>query len=385
MINTRIAAITPSLTLGITSLAKKMVKEGQDVCNFAAGEPDFDTPQHIKDAAVAALEAGKTKYAPIAGLPELRSAIADKLMADNALKYSADDVVVSNGGKHSLFNIVMAICGEGDEVIIPSPFWLSYPEMVGVAGGKSVYVAGNEANGFKITPDDLAAAITPRSRALIMNSPSNPIGIVYTKDELQALAEIAVANDMYIISDEIYEKLIYEGTVHTSTGSLSSAIFAKTITMNGFSKAYAMTGWRLGYFAGPQEVVKAASALQSHSTSGPNTFAQYGAVAALTGPDCIGEMLAAFDERRSYLHGRLEAMNGVSCVRPMGAFYALPNISESGLGSVEFADRLLKDMQVAVIPGAAFGADANVRLSYACSMEEIEKGADRIEKFVATL
>ena len=384
--NPRISSIPASATLAITARAKQMAAAGKKICNFAAGEPDFDTPEPIKQAAVAALAAGRTKYAPSPGLPELRAAIAAKLERENGLTYAPEQVLVSNGAKHSLFNIIMAICDEGDEVIIPAPFWLSYPEMVRVAGGVPVAVACAEDNDFKLTPDALAAAMTPRTRAMIINSPSNPIGVVYTRDELTALAEVAVANDVLIIADEIYEKLVYDGTAHVSVGSLSDAIFEKVITVNGFSKAFAMTGWRLGYFAGPLPIVKAVNAFQSHSTSGANTFAQWGALAALelTATD-LAPMVAAFAERRACLYERLTAMAGVTCVKPMGAFYALPNIAAFGLDSVTFAQRLLEEQGVAAVPGAPFDADANIRLSYACSLETINEGLDRLAAFVQDL
>ena len=385
-LNRRIAAIPPSATLKITARAKQMAAEGRQVCNFAAGEPDFDTPEPIKRAAAEALASGKTKYAPTPGLPDLRAAIAAKFERDNGLIYTPEQVVVSNGGKHSLFNIMMAICDEGAEVIIPAPYWLSYPEMVKVAGGVPVAVACPEANGFKLTPDALAAAITPRTRAMVLNSPSNPIGVVYTREEMTALAEVAVKSDILIVSDEIYEKLIYDGVEHVSVGSLSDEVFEHVITVNGFSKAFSMTGWRLGYFAGPSEVVKAVGAFQSHSTSGANTFAQWGALAALKLTDeDIAPMVAAFAERRASLYERLTAIDGVTCVKPMGAFYALPNISSFGLDSLTFTERLLDEQGVAAVPGAPFGADAHIRLSYACSLDTINEGIDKLEAFVASL
>ncbi len=385
-LNERITAITPSLTLAIDAKAKALVAAGQSVCGFGAGEPDFDTPEHIKEAAAKALRDGKTKYAPNDGIMELRAAIAEKLLAENKLSYKTEQILVSNGAKHSLFNIFMALCREGDEILIPAPFWLSYPEMVRVAGGKPVMVRGSEAHGLKVTPAQLEAAITPRTRALIINSPSNPTGMVYTREELRALAEVAVRHNLYIVSDEIYERMVYDGAEAISVGSLSPEIFKRTITVNGFSKPYAMTGWRLGYYAGPVEIVKAGSALQSHSTSAPNTFAQYGAVAALRGPqDCVARMVVAFDERRRYLHKRLTNMPGVTCVCPTGAFYVFPNISAFGLKSVVFADRLLEAEKVAVVPGLPFGADENIRLSYACSMSNIEEGMTRIERFLSKL
>jgi aspartate aminotransferase len=382
-LNRKVAAITPSLTLAIDAKAKAMAAAGEQVCGFGAGEPDFDTPGHIKEAAAKALRDGKTKYAPNDGIPELRAAIVEKLASENKLTYKAEQVLVSNGAKHSLYNIFMALCNAGDEVIIPSPYWLSYPEMVRMAGATPVFVRGTEANGLKIQPDQLAKAITPKTKAMIMNSPSNPTGMVYTRAELQALAEVAVRHGIYIVSDEIYERMVYDGTQAFSVGSLSPEIFKHTITVNGFSKPYAMTGWRLGYYAGPIEIVKAGSALQSHSTSAPNTFAQYGAVAALRGPqECVARMVVAFDERRKYLHKRLTAMPGVTCVKPTGAFYVFPNISSFCLPSIRFAELLLEQEKMAVVPGMPFGADENIRLSYACSMANIEEGMTRLERFV---
>jgi aspartate aminotransferase len=385
-LNERVAAIAPSLTLAIDAKAKALAAAGEKVCGFGAGEPDFDTPDHIKEAAAKALRDGKTKYAPNDGVMELRTAIAEKLTSENRLSYKPEQILVSNGAKHSLFNVFMALCRDGDEVIIPAPFWLSYPEMVRVAGGKPVAVRGSEASGLKVTPAQLEAAITPRTKALVVNSPSNPTGVVYTRQELKALADVAVRRRLYIVSDEIYERMVYDGVEATSVGALSPEIFARTITVNGFSKPYAMTGWRLGYYAGPKEIVKAGSALQSHSTSAPNTFAQYGAIAALRGPqDCVTKMVAAFDERRRYLHQRLTAMRGVTCVKPTGAFYAFPNIASFGLKSVAFAERLLEAEKVAVVPGLPFGADENIRFSYACSMANIEEGMARLERFIGRL
>ncbi|MBN1676137.1 MAG: pyridoxal phosphate-dependent aminotransferase [Kiritimatiellae bacterium] len=385
-LNKNVLAIPDSPTLAISAKAKAYSAAGADVCNFGAGEPDFPTPAHIKTAAVNALQENQTRYGPAAGLANLRFAIAEKLKHENGLSYTQDQILVSNGAKHSLFNIMLVLCQPGDEILIPAPFWLSYPEMVHVAGGVPVYVPATESDGFKISPDALKAKITARSKALILNSPSNPTGAVYTGEELLALAELAVSLGLYIISDEIYEKIIYDGMRHVSVGSLSAAIFAKTITVNGFSKAYSMTGWRLGYFAAPKDIAKAASALQSHSTSGPNTFAQFGAVEALrASQDCVGEMVKAFAERRDYLYQRLAAIPGVTCVKPQGAFYMLPNIAASGLPSVEFAEKLLEAQKVAVVPGSAFGAEGTVRLSYATDMDTIRKGVDRLEIFLAAL
>ncbi len=385
--NETIAAIPPSASLAITSKAKALAKAGEDVCSFAAGEPDFDTPEVIKAAAAAALARGETKYTPATGLLALREAISEKLRVENGVTYAPEQILVSNGGKHSLFNIFMAACAPGDEVIIPAPYWLSYPEMVKIAGGKPVILETEESCDFKMSPSALADAITDRTRAVVINSPSNPIGVVYSPAELRALADVIVQHpDVLIVSDEIYEKMVYDGVEQVSTGSFSDQILAQTITMNGFSKAFSMTGWRLGYFGAPLPIAKTAATLQSHSTSGPNTFAQYGALAALSSAAAdVAAMVAAFAERRDLIYERLTAIDGVTCVRPQGAFYALPNISSFGLGSVAFAERLLEAEKVAVVPGAAFGADGNVRLSYACSKENIEEGCARLARFVGAL
>lgn len=385
-LNSRIASIAPSVTLGITAKAKAMKAEGKKIFSFAAGEPDFDTPENIKKAAAEALARGETKYTASEGALDLRNAIVSKLKKDNNLSYSAKQIVVSNGAKHSLFNVILALCQEGDEVIIPAPFWLSYPEMVNIAGGRPVILTCREEDDYKMTPESLEAAITPKTKALIVNSPSNPIGIVYTEGELRAIADVAVKHGVYVISDEIYEKLVFGGVKHVSIGSFSDDIFKLTVTVNGFSKAYSMTGWRLGYFAAPMDIVDAVNALQSHSTSGPNTFAQFGGLEALTGPqDAVEKMRKAFEERRDYLYKRLVAIDGITCVKPGGAFYVLPNISSFGLDSLTFADKLLESKGVAVVPGVAFGADQTVRMSYACSMDNIKGGVDLIEEFVASL
>lgn len=385
-LNRRVEAIAPSVTLGITSNAKAMAAAGSRVFSFAAGEPDFDTPEHIKQSAAKALADGQTKYAPVAGLPALRSAISAKLASENGLDYSPEQIVVSCGAKHSLFNVIMSLCNEGDEVILPSPYWLSYPEMIRIAQATPICVRCRESNDFKMTAEEFDGAVTERTKAVILNSPSNPIGVVYTRPEIESLVEVAVRRGIYIISDEIYEKLVYDGTEHVSAGSLSAEALRLTVTVNGFSKAYSMTGWRLGYFAGPERLAKAAAALQSHSVSSPTTFCQYGALAALEGSDdCVSEMAAAFAERRSYLYDRLVAMPGITCVKPMGAFYMLPGIGKFGIPSVEFARRLLEAEGVAVVPGAPFGADDHVRISYACGMETIEQGMDRLERFVGGL
>jgi aspartate aminotransferase len=382
----RVSKVTPSLTLAIAAKAKAMKAEGIDVCSFSAGEPDFDTPAHIKAAAAKALDSGKTKYGPAAGEPKLREAIAQKLKTDNGLNYQSENVIVTNGGKHSLFNLMLALIDPGDEVIFGSPYWLSYPEMVTLAGGKSVILTTDATTDYKVTPEQLRQAITPKTKLFILNSPSNPTGMVYTPDEIKALAQVVVDADIYVVSDEIYEKILYDGAEHISIGSLGEAIFERTLISNGFAKAYSMTGWRLGYLAGPVEIIRSAISIQGHSTSNVCTFAQYGAIAALeNSQDCVESMRQAFAQRRQVMLDRLNAIPALSCSKPDGAFYLFPDISKTGLNSLEFSNALLETQQVAVIPGIAFGADQNIRLSYATDMDTIEKGMDRLEKFVSSL
>ncbi len=379
----RVSQVTPSITLAIAAKAKAMKAEGIDVCSFSAGEPDFDTPVHIKAAAEKALQEGKTKYGPASGEPKLREAIAKKLKTDNGLDYKPENVIVTNGGKHSLFNLMLAVIEPGDEVIIPAPYWLSYPEMVTLAGGVSVIVPTSASTGYKITPEQLQKAITPKTKLFILNSPSNPTGMVYTPEEIKALAKVVVEADIFVVSDEIYEKIVYDGAQQLSIGSLGEEIFNRTIISNGFAKAYSMTGWRIGYLAGPVDIIKATITIQSHSTSNVCTFAQYGAIAALEeSQECVEQMRQAFAQRRQLMLERLNAIPGLSCPKPDGAFYLFPDISKTGLKSLEFCDALLQEQQVAVIPGIAFGADDNIRLSYATDMATIEKGMDRLEKFV---
>ncbi|MDY7048381.1 MAG: pyridoxal phosphate-dependent aminotransferase [Microcystis panniformis WG22] len=382
----RVNQVTPSLTLAIDSLAKEMKRNGEDVCSFSAGEPDFDTPTHIKAAAKKALDEGKTRYGPAAGEPGLRKAIAEKLLRDNQLAYNADNVIVTNGGKQSLYNLIMALIEAGDEVIIPAPYWLSYPEMVTLAGGTSVIVNTSLENHYKITPEQLEAAITPKTKLFVFNSPSNPTGIVYTPEEIAALAKIVVEKDILVVSDEIYEKILYDGAIHRSIASFGPEIFQRSIISNGFAKAFSMTGWRVGYIAGPVEIVKAMTKIQSHSTSNVCTFAQYGAIAALESPqDCIEEMVKAFSERRQYILEQVRSLPGLNCPTPNGAFYVFIDISQTGLKSRDFCQKLLETQKVAAIPGIAFGADDCIRLSYATDLKTIEKGFDRIDKFIGTL
>ena len=385
-ISERAAQLTPSLTLSIDSKAKAMKAEGMDVCGFGAGEPDFDTPEHIKRAAIEALEAGFTKYTPNAGIPELRQAIADKLVADNGLNYRAGQVVVSNGAKHACYNAILATCQPGDEVIIPAPYWVSYPDMVRLVGAEPVIVPTSERNGWKMRPEDFENAMTPRTKMLIMNSPGNPTGSVYTREELEAIVNVAAEEDIYVLSDEIYEKLVYDDVKHVSIASLSKEAYDLTITVNGFSKSYAMTGWRLGYLAAPDAVTRAVDSIQSHTSSNPSSFSQYGALAALKGDQQpLADMREEFDMRRNYMFDRLSKISNVTAVKPQGAFYILVNISQLGLTSQNFADRLLSKANVAVVPGAAFGDDRTVRFSYATSLDVIKKGLDRFQDFCRTL
>ena len=381
----RVGEVTPSITLEIAAKAKAMKAEGIEVYSFSAGEPDFDTPEHIKAAAKKALDEGKTKYGAAAGEPALRNAIAQKLKTDNNLDYQGENIIVTNGGKHSLFNLMMALIEAGDEVIIPAPYWLSYPEMVKLAAGTPVIV-NTAATGYKITPEQLDGAITPKTKLLILNSPSNPTGVVYTPSEIEAIAEVVVRRDILVVSDEIYEKIIYDGAQHISIASLGKEIGDRTIISSGFAKAYAMTGWRVGYLAASAEIIKAVSTIQGHSTSNVCTFAQYGAISALeSSQDCVAQMRQAFTERRQVMLNRLNDIPELVCAKPDGAFYMFVNISKTGLNSLEFCKALLETQQVAAIPGVAFGADDHVRLSYATDRTSIEKGMDRLDKFVGSL
>ena len=382
----RVQELTPSLTLAIDSKAKALKAEGVDVCGFGAGEPDMDTPEHIKAACIEALQAGFTKYTPSSGIPELRQAISEKFKKDNALEYKPSQIIVSNGAKQSCFNAIMAVCDPGDEVIIPAPYWLSYPEIVRLAGAESAIVQTSEKNAWKITAEQFENAMTPKTKMIILNTPGNPTGSIYTREELRAISEVAAEEDIYILSDEIYEKLTYDGAEHVSIASLTPEAYDLTITINGFSKAYAMTGWRLGYLGAPEAIAKAIDSMQSHSTSNPCSFAQKGALAALKGDQqCVTDMRDEFDIRRQYMFDRISSIQGLSAVKPLGAFYVLVNISNLGLKSQNFSDRLLSKANVAVVPGIAFGDDHTIRLSYATSLDVIKTGLDRIEEFCKTL
>jgi aspartate aminotransferase len=381
--------IAPSPTLAVDAKAKAMMAAGADVCSFAAGEPDFDTPQHIKDACIAALQAGRTKYVGTAGIEELRKAIAESYGSSYGLKVAPGQVVVSPGGKFSCYLAVMATCSPGDEVIIPAPYWVSYPEMAKLAGAVPKAVLCTDKTGFKLLPAALEAAITPRSRLLILNSPCNPTGVVYTREELAAIMEVAVRRNLYVLSDEMYEKLIYDGLTPTCVSTLSPEAEARTIIVAGFSKTYSMTGWRLGTLVAPPQIAKAAAEIQGQTTSNANTFAQFGALAAIRESEktaaSLEKMLVAFDRRRRLLHAGLTAIPGTSCVLAQGAFYLFPNISSYGLGSIEFCERLLESEKVAAVPGIAFGAEGYLRMSYATSDEIITKGLARLATFCASL
>jgi len=387
--------INGSLTLAIDAKAKKMKAEGIDVVGFGAGEPDFATPKFIVDAAKEALDKGYTGYTPSSGITELKQAICDKLLRDNGIEYDISEIIVSNGAKHSLYNIFQAILNPGDEVIIPTPYWVTYPELVKMAGGTPVFLETREENDFKINIKDLEKVISKNTKAFILNSPGNPSGCVYTRDELEAIASLAVDSNFFVISDEVYEKLIYDEYEHISIASLNPQIKNITLVVNGMSKTYAMTGWRIGYTAGNKEVIKVMSNIQSHATSNPNTIAQYASVAALRGPqDIVEQMVAEFGKRRRFMVDRIRKIDGLSSNEPKGAFYVMLNISnaigrkyknKTINGSMDFAELLLDAYKVAVVPGLAFGADNYVRLSYATSMQLIEKGLDRIEGFMNEL
>lgn len=386
----RALGISPSLTLEITDKAQKMKKEGIDIIGFGAGEPDFNTPENIQNAGIEAIKSGKTRYTAASGIPELKTAICEKLKRDNNLNYENSNILVSSGAKHSIFNAFYAILNPGDEVIIPVPYWVSYPEFVKVVGGIPVLVETQEENDFKYTKESLEKAINKNTKAIILNSPSNPTGTVYTKDELEMIAELAIKNDVFILSDEIYEKLVYDGEKHISIASLNEDIKKRTIVINGMSKAYAMTGWRIGYTAADESIIKVMSNIQSHTTSNASSIAQYASVEGLSGDQSIiCEMIEEFDKRRTYMVDRINKINYLSCKKPKGAFYVMANITEAKgkvikgkeiKDSLDFTSLLLEEAKVAVVPGIAFGDDNYVRLSYATSMENIKNGLDRIEE-----
>ena len=391
-ISNKFKTISPSPTLMIDAKFKQMKADGMNVVGFGAGEPDFDTPSHIKEAAIAAINNGVTKYTPASGTLELKKAIAKKFLDDNGLSYEPSQIVVSNGAKHSLINAFGAILNPGDEVIVPAPYWVSYPEMIKYNDGVPVVLYTTEEKGFKFSAADFEAAITPKTKAIVLNSPSNPTGMVYTEEELRAIADVAVKNNIYVISDEIYEHLIYDGAKHVSIASFGEDIKDLTIIINGVSKTYAMTGWRIGFTASNAQIAKAMGNVQSHTTSNPNSIAQAATVAALTGPtDDLKMMLSAFDERRKYMAQRINAIDGVSCLMPQGAFYVMMNISKLKGKTIggklinsadDFAEVFLDKELVAVVPGNGFDAPDYVRWSYATSMENIKEGIDRLERLL---
>ena len=391
-ISKRVNLISSSPTLAITARAKQMKQEGIDVIGFGAGEPDFDTPAHIKEAAKKAIDSGFTKYTPASGMKELKEAICRKFENDNNLDYSPEEIIVSCGAKHSIFNAILTLCNEDDEVILPSPYWVSYPEMIKVAGAKPVILKTTQENNFKITAQQLQETITPKTKLLILNSPSNPTGMVYTKDELSSISNTLTEKGIFCISDEIYEKIIYDSQAHISIASLAPEIKKLTIVVNGVSKSYSMTGWRIGYAAGPKEIIQAMSNLQSHSTSNPTSISQKAALAALEGPqEPLCNMVAEFVKRRDYIVERLNSIKEISCLKPRGAFYVFPEVSqiigrifkgEIIKDSVFLAEILLDEANVAAVPGSVFGADEYLRLSYATSMENISKGLERIKGLI---
>jgi aspartate aminotransferase len=381
-ISSRLEKIAPSLTLAVTNQTKALKAKGEEVYGLAGGEPEMDTPDFIKQAAIQALIEGRTKYTPAAGIPELREAIALKLLTDNNLDYSPKDICVASGAKHACMNAIQAIVDEGDEVIIPTPYWVSYPEMVRLAGGVPVFVETTEKNDWKMTAEQFEAAMTPATKMVILNTPGNPTGSIYTREELLALGEVALSEDIIILSDEIYEKLVYGGAEHVSIASLSQELKDITITVNGFSKAYSMTGWRLGYTAAPPAIAEAIATIMGHTTSNATTFAQYGAIAALEGSQTfIDDMVGEYDVRRQFMYSRLRAIPNISVVEPKGAFYFFVNMRKLGIKSQNLCDKLLSRYKVAAIPGIAFGNDEAIRLSYCTTLDILNEGITRFEQF----
>jgi aspartate aminotransferase len=395
ILSNRAKSLKPSPTLAINAKAKSMQSQGIHVISFGAGEPDFDTPKNIKQAAVRAIEEGFTKYTAVGGIDELKDAVIHKFQRDNQLTYKRSQILVSCGGKHSFYNLAQALFDQGDEVIVPAPYWVSYPPMVSLAGAVPILSETKEKHGFKMTPEDLKRAVTPKTKALILNSPSNPTGSAYTKGELEWIAEIAISRNFFVISDEIYEKIVYDGFEFISIASLGEEIKKRTIIVHGVAKTYAMTGWRIGYAAGPEEIISAMSNIQSQSTSNPTSISQKASVEALIGPqEEVAKMVSAFSQRRNYIVDRLNKIPGVSCFNPAGAFYAFPNFSpyygksyqeKKISNSTNLADFFLDVARVAVVPGIEFGADPFERLSYATSMENIKEGVNRIEEALKKL
>jgi aspartate aminotransferase len=395
MISKRVKSIKPSPTLVIDAKAKQLKQQGENIINFGPGEPDFDTPQHIKEAAIKAINDGYTKYLPVGGTPELKNAICDKLKRDNNLDYLPQEIIVSCGAKHSIYNLFQTIIDEGDEIIIPAPFWVSYTDMVVLAGGKPVIINAQDKTGFKIIPEQVEAAISKNTKAIIINSPSNPTGAAYSAEELAAIAQVCLKNNLLIIADDIYEKLVYDNFKFTSIASLSNEVKEAAIVINGVSKAYAMTGWRIGYAAGKKEIIDGMAKVQSQSTSNPTSISIKAAAQALNGSqEPVETMRKEFEKRRDFIVERLNKIKGLKCLKPQGAFYVFPNVCEilgaSFKGSkietdVQLADFLLDEAKVATVPGSAFGADGYIRLSYAASLENIKEGTDRIEKALGLL
>jgi len=384
-LSSRVKKVKPSPTLAITARARAMKAEGVDVISFAAGEPDFDTPEHVKEGAIRALKEGFTKYTPSSGIPELKEAICEKLERENGLSYTPQEVIVTCGGKQALYNLAMALFEEGDEVIIPAPYWVSYPAMVLLAGAEPVILETEESEGFRITPEALRSAITPRTKALILNTPSNPSGTAYTKDELEGIAEVALEHDLWIISDEVYEHIVFDGFKHLSIATLSPEIKERTIVVNALSKTYSMTGWRIGFAAGPGEVISAMDTIQSQSTSNPTSFAQRGALEALRGPQqCVREMREEYQRRRDLLYELILSIPGISCFKPKGAFYLFPNfgayIGDRFKDDGELCTFLLEEAHVATVPGSEFGKPGYIRLSFSLSPESLREGVLRIKE-----
>jgi aspartate aminotransferase len=389
-ISKKVQSIKPSSTLAIDSKAKALKQQGVDIINFGVGEPDFDTPINIKEAAISAIEAGFTKYCPVSGTPEIKSAIISKLKRDNRLAYTPEEIIVSNGAKHSLYNFFQSVIDYEDEVIIPAPYWVSYVDMVILAGGKPVIVQTSDKINFKITPENIEESLTHKTKAVVINSPSNPTGTMYTTEELEAIAQVCVKNNLLIVSDDIYEKLVYDDFKFASIAEFSSETKDLTIVINGVSKAYAMTGWRIGYAAGPKNIISAMAKVQSQSTSNASSISIKAAVEALNGTQkCVEHMRKEYEKRRDYIVKRLNAIKGVKCRNPEGAFYVFPNVKsffgKTVKSDTELTDYLLNTAKTAVVPGSAFGADEHIRLSYATSMENIKTGIDRLEEALQNL
>lgn len=386
----RVSALTPSSTLAITAKAKAMKAQGIDVIGLGAGEPDFNTPREIIEAAYQSMLDGQTKYTPAGGMASLKEAVIEKFQKDQGLGFKANEIIITNGAKHALYTLFQVLLDQGDEVIIPSPYWVSYPEQVKLAEGVPVFVEGKEENQYKITPEQLEKAVSPRTKAFVLNSPGNPTGMMYTREELEKLGEVCLKHDILIVSDEIYEKLVYGGNRHVSIATISPELKAQTVIINGVSKSHSMTGWRIGYAAGNREIIKAMTNLASHSTSNPATPSQFAALAAYSGDQrAVEEMRQAFEARLNAVFNRLVEIDGITCIKPQGAFYLFPNVKEAakltGFQSVDaFVEALLEEARVAVVPGSGFGTENNIRLSYATSLENLEEALKRIKQFVET-